>query len=691
MDLQELIPENIYLKMLEIINDAEGLLPVVDLKEFILENSLTSREIAYTLAKLLLLKGFDISKADTFFEIYPNNKINPGLYFWRAYDALLRGNIVTFRQLWGNYIIIELKHYEEYFIKESIVIPEDPIFINVKNIVHDHQQRLLNYFILSEEEKKTVTDITLDQKLEVFLGKFSSLLAFFRIQHIQFRRNITIDDLKNLDILIKDSTIDSLGSYWEIRFLTLLSYWRIELGVIYEAIESISQLKLLNSVSLNNLVESQIFHLESIISIKNNNKENFFELLQSAEYLASEYNYIYQYAEILISRAKYDQDNFLEVISKVEAITNESDHKFVRAKIYSLLGSYFINRKDWKNAEIELMKASKFLHEKFDLKLYYQVVSDFSYVLIISNQIKQSLEGSAVLLEDDVPMLYRLRGFYLYGVGSLLSNDLNVAISSLEEGIRVALNHKEELSLPWFYEFLGIIHITTNTYDVALRYFELTFKAYYDISYTKEGYRAKIITCYLLALNNQFGMAFTQIQSLLANEISDLQILTEILWGLQSIILLSEEKIEDENFIKIWNNQIKPSNDNDILLDLYYSKHEWIKSINKGSKENLLVLDPSEDFILRNSMNLELMIWDIILSINENNYASIKDSIFNFIISQLDHIKLDFNLINTIKTILADNDFETVVKNKKTMIKVSFVLAIIRLAKFNLPFPEFLS
>ena len=176
--LKQILKHNLYLTLNTLIDDAEGILPVESCKAFFISNSLTDKEIAYQFAKYLVYKGLNISSHESFFDLFSENDKNPGLKFWVAYDALIRGNIEIFKLLWEKYISIELKNYDHLFSKESLVIPEDPIFINVADIVHDHQQRLINKFILSEQEEGKLSEKDFDAKLELYLGQFSPLLAF---------------------------------------------------------------------------------------------------------------------------------------------------------------------------------------------------------------------------------------------------------------------------------------------------------------------------------------------------------------------------------------------------------------------------------------------------------------------------------------------------------------------------------
>ena len=83
-ELIKLISESKFHDLNLIIDDAEGIMPVDQLNDFLVSNNFNVDEIAYPLAKFLVYKGIFISSNENrpFFEIFSNSKKNPGLSFW---------------------------------------------------------------------------------------------------------------------------------------------------------------------------------------------------------------------------------------------------------------------------------------------------------------------------------------------------------------------------------------------------------------------------------------------------------------------------------------------------------------------------------------------------------------------------------------------------------------------------------
>ena len=458
-----------------IFNDAEGFFPAEQLEVYISSNSIPLSQFLYDLVRYSVFRGTEIAIEENFFLTLESTLSNPipGVVFWRAYDALIRGNIEQFERLWEKYVSIELKNYDRSFIFESIIIPEDPIFLNVESMVHDHQQRILKNFVHPQVAGTELSNKEYDKLLQDFLGDYSLLLSFFRLFQASFERNISFKDLDNLLALITEENIESLGPYWESRFLSTICYWKVTLGLVFDVVDNLTRLKNLNSEACNYLLDSQIFHIEALMAFKNNSSDSH-ELLNSAYFLAKEYHFFYQSVEVLLTKLELEPDSVSQTAETIFSLTSERRHSLIHAKIYALLGSFFIQEKNWSEAEKNLLQSSKLVQGSYDKKTYYQVIADFSYVLVVTRQLHEALEASTVLLDDSVSILYRIRGFYLYGLTLLLLDRKSESIEILEEGIRVALSHDEHISLPWFYELLELIYVSSQDFENASRYSNLT-------------------------------------------------------------------------------------------------------------------------------------------------------------------------------------------------------------------------
>jgi hypothetical protein len=673
--------------------DAEGIFPFDQLNYFINNFVTNIKSFLYALAKYAVYRGIEIASQDEFFNQFDESgSINhPGTIFWRAYDALIRGKIPVFKKIWSYYEAQELKNYSQPFIAESIVIPEDPLFLNVQTIVYEHQQRLINHFVLEKCDSKTVSDSDFDTILQTFLGKSSLLLSFFRLQQFIFQRNLTFLDLDNLLALITEENMDTLGSYWEIRFLTIISYWKVELGLVFDVVENLLRLKNLNSVATSFLVESQIFHLEAQIAFKNNQILDCNELLQSSYFLATEFDFFFHRIEVLFSKLALDKESIAETIKTFFEVTSEKDHPLIRSRVYANLGAYYIQEKNWSEAEKNLLQSSKLIQGSFDKKTYFQVISDFSYVLVISNQLKEALEASAVLLDDNVPLLFRIRGFYIHGLTLFLLQQQNNAIDIIEEGLRITLTFKEHISLPWFYELLSLIYISLNDWETASSYGQLAFKSYFDSSNFEAGNRSKIISSYLLALKKDFGSSFNLIQSTYA-EISSGELQLEAFTCLQSIVIASHEPINLEKIV------------DRNLLDLNTNEFPIISVINR--KDHLFFSQMKEYNISFKTINL----------LNFKNYSYLFEEILFQIIAIKDNFTLPENFLQFLdkciklitifnKKIIIFNHMKDLLANLKNQLETSgeiqknfiievenllyssiLVNSVIRLIIVNLPF-----
>lgn len=538
--------------LVNMFDDAEVHFPADQLLELIQTSTIPLEVFSYDISRYAVFRGAEIASQDSFYDFIKQalTKEVPGTVFWRAYDALLRGKLDLFQNLWTLYVSIELKNYPESFLHEALVIPEDPIFLNVAPLVHEHQQRLIKQFVLKKTDTKDITDQAFDDLLATFLEESTLLLSFFRLFQSSFERTINFSDLDNLLALLTDDTISSLGPYWESRFLTAICYWKSSLGLVFDVVDNLTHLKNLNSIANNFLIESQIFHIEALIAFKNNTQD-YIELLQSAYYLAKEYDFFYQSVDVLLSKCELEPDTILQTIEEVFSFTEDDLHPLIRARFYAILGSHYIQAKNWDEAEKYLLQSSKLVQGSYDKRTYYQVIADFSYVLVITRQLQDALESSVVLLDDNVSILYRIRGFYLYGLTLLLMNQKTEAIEIIEEGIRVALTHKEHISLPWFYELLELIYFSQMDLENASRYSNLTYKAYFESSDAQGGFRAKLCSSYLLAFEKDFGHASTQVTGLL-NDASSVQLQTESYLALQSILLGSKENIDLKQFSGFW-------------------------------------------------------------------------------------------------------------------------------------------
>ena len=397
---------------------------------------------------------------------------------------------------------------------------------------------------------KDLSESDYDELIFNYLEEYSLLLSFFRLFQSSFERIISFSDLDNLLALITDDNIHTLGPYWELRFLTAISYWKASLGLVFDVVDNLVRLKNLNSLASNFLVDSQIFHIEALIAFKSNSPDSL-ELLQSALFLATEYNFLYQTIDVLLTKAEIDPDHFFDTINQAFTLADVNIHPLIHAKLYALLGAHYIQEKKWTEAEKNLLQSSKLVQGSYDKKTYYQVVADFSYVLVVTRQLQDALESSIVLLDDNVSVLYRIRGFYLYGLTLLLLDQKSESIEIIEEGIRIALTHKEHISLPWFYEILNLIYLSLNDFENASRYGNLTYKAYFDSSDSDAGHRSKLVNTFLLCLENDYGRALNQITGLLYEVPSEL-IQYESYSALLTVLLGSQESLELNKFNDIW-------------------------------------------------------------------------------------------------------------------------------------------
>ena len=676
--------------------DCEGKFPIDQLEIFINNNNFDVKEFSENLVQYAVFKGTEIATQDDFFSFITAKigKVSPKVILWRCYDALIRGNLDVFEKLWSIYTSIELKNYSKNFIIEAIVIPEDPVFLNVTAIVHDHQQRVIKQFILPADQTKELADADFDALLQEYTGDYSLVLSYFRLLQSSFQRNVAFQDLDNLLTLLRDDNISSLGPYWECRFLATMCSWKVSLGLIFDVVDNLNQFKNLNVEASNFLFESQIFLLEAQIAFKNNNVQDSKELLQSALYLAQEYKFFYQLMEVIFAKFEIDIQSLSETVELLFSLTNEKHHPLVRAKMYANLGAYYIQQKNWSEAEKNLLTASKLVQGSYDKKTYYQVISDFSYVLVITNQLHEALEASRVLLDDNVSILYRIRGFYLYALTLLLLGQKNDCIEILVEGIRIVISFKEHISLPWFYELLEIIYLSLNDIETALRYSNLTYKAYFESSDAEFGYRSKLISSYLLALQNDFGHAVTQLSGLLS-EITTPEQQLEVYSAIQTILIASQESI---NVSQLLPTQAFLDTFEDTLL---VKQFIIFKSnlINKDTKTNKFLFNGSSS-TTKNQFNNLIFLENYLLLITKYSKLIFENVTLQQVFSDLKNfissLPFTFVILNNSVTLIDMLDKKDSVSNlktdilsdheKNTLIFSSFLLSILRLVNEKLPF-----
>ena len=699
-----LVSESAFHLLEDIFSAQEGVFPEEELKIFIQDNDLYHEDFFYGLAKYAFYRGTDISSKDDFFN-YFSDKFDfhhPGTLFWRSYDALLnRGNISLFYVLWEKYVAIELKNYTTPFIYEALVIPEDPAFITVNELVHPHQQRLIKHFVHPKDNKKVIDDTEFDSLLESVIHHYSIILSFFRMKQLIFQRNVTFIDVKNLEDIISGEKIHIVGAYWEIRFLLTSAYWRLELGSILEVIELVNQIKALNSIAMNPLIDSHIFHIESIIAYNEKQYTEYNELVNSAYFLANEYQYNTQLFDILLTKAAFDKDNFNMVIEEIFSLTDDKSFPIVRANVYFLLANYHIENKNWNQAEKELLKASKIL-QQFTLysKLYYQVIADFTFVLLNSHQLNEALESGMILIDNKVPLLIRIRGHYLLALALLLSDSVKESIEYLEEGLRTALEYNEKISLPWFYELLGLIYISQSDWITAQNYFELTYKAYFEVNNSEEGYRSKIISAFLLSIDANYGIAFSQLQGLLSLEIAQLDILEELIWSIQSVILMSKEHVAFENYNTIWHEQIVDSLDSTVKKNLFETRSLLINGKEILKEENIHYLNQINEIEDVSNFSVESALWLFFILKRQDFQHNVLPLIEKIVNPFLNSIKINFIIFKSFKYkseikndyndgLQISNDFLNQFSEKELM-EMIFVINIFRLVEKNLPF-NFLS
>ena len=678
-----------------IFNDSEGFFPTDQLQVFIKNNIISLDVFSADLVRYAVYRGTEIDSQKEFFSFLASEISNPipEIPFWRAYDALVRGHLTVFKKLWNDYESIELKNYNTKFISEALVIPEDPIFLNVEPLVHGHQQRLVKHFVLSKETSKDLTDKEYDALLLNSLETFSLLLSFFRLFQATFVRAITFLDLDNLLALVTEDNLDSLGPYWETRFLSAICYWKTSLGLVFDVVDNLTRLKNLNSEASNFLVESQIFHIEALIAFKNNSSDSA-ELLQSAYFLATEYHFTYQTLEVLFSKLELFPDDTIKTAEMIFSITNENDYPLIKARVYAILGAYYIQQKNWSEAEKHLLQSSKLVQGSYDKKTYYQVIADFSYVLVITRQLQDALESSIILLDDNVSILYRIRGFYLYGLTLLLLEQKTEAIEILEEGIRVALTHKEHISLPWFYELLEVIYLSLNDFENASRYSNLTYKAYFDSSNSEGGYREKIASSYILALEKDYGRAVNQISGLL-HELSSIELQSEAYSALQSFLLSSKENIQGEKFVERWStiDSQESSSELGTLIDF---KNSILLQKNSELEFNTKIVDNNFESFKNKFISLEFKLLQQIYQNNKNTSDTILKSTLAQMEQSFSFLKVKFiifdHVMNYITNLLSDlqnssqNTGNVSKDDEVTIFSAIFLIALIRNLVNNLPF-----
>ena len=678
-----------------IFNDSEGLFPADQLEVYISNNTLPLDHFLYDLSRYAVFRGVEIAKQDSFFATFESKLTSPhpGITFWRAYDALIRGNITIFKQLWTFYVSIELKNFTEPFIHESIVIPEDPLFLNVEEFVHDQQQRIIKHFILHKDSIDDIPDQEYDKLLQDFLGEYSLLLSFFRLFQSSFERNIGFSDLDNLLTLITEENLTSLGPYWESKFLSAICYWKVSLGLVFDVVDNLTRLKNLNHDASNFLLESQIFHIEALIAFKNNSPDSS-ELLNSAYFLAKEYNFFYQAIEVLLTKLELETDSISQNVESIFSLTSNQNYPLIRARIYALLGSYYIHQKNWQEAEKNLLQSSKLVQGSYDKKTYYQVIADFSYVLVVTRQLQEALESSVVLLDDNVYILYRIRGFYLYGLTLLLLDRKTESIEILEEGIRVALTHEEHISLPWFYEILQLVYVSLNDIENASRYSNLTYKAYFESSSSDSGYRSKIASSYILALGKDYGRALTQITGMLSEtSATDLQF--EAYSALETIILGSKEQIKIDSFKDVWNSVELLETDSK-LRSLLNLKKDLITNSNPIDFFSLIEIESSTEQFTEKSLDAEIyLLWLLFNKKSENSinkFFDYTEKLVQFFSSlHVKFISTDYT-IDVIKKIASSNKInlkeKVIISSEDEFILFSgiFVINLLRIILDNLPF-----
>ena len=677
-------------------DDSEGEFPANQLQKYIESYEFDVVLFAYHLVKYAVYRGTNIAIQENFFTFLKEKigKITPEILFWRAYDAVIRGQIALFKELWLSYMSIELKNYNKAFIIEALVIPEDPVFLNVEKVVHDHQQRLIQTYVLQGDTKSKFSDTVSDTKLSEYIGDFSLLLSVFRLLQTSFERDIIFNDLDNLLTLITNDNINLLGPYWEMRFLSIICYWKTTLGLVFDVVDNLANLKNLNGLATNFLIESQVFHIEAIIAFKNNQLEDSIQLLQSAYYLSHEYNFFYQSIEVLFSKFVIDVKNLQRTKNEIMSLTNEKEHPLLRAKLYAMMGAYYIQEKNWPAAETQLLQASKLVQDTYEKKTYYQVIADFSYVLVITNQLQEALESSVVLLDDNVGLLYRIRGFYLYGLTLLLLDQKKDAIEILEEGIRIALSFKEHISLPWFYEILEFIYISNKDIETSLRYCNLTFEAYFDSSKLEDGYRAKLRASYILSLHKDYGRSLSQSTGLLSESISP-KLQNETFSLLQLSFLASNEQHKKNKIQEIYEN-ITLGVQSESLTDLIEYKNK-ILSISTSTIEfhSIFKID-SKDSFKDLSCKFEFFLLSILypesVNISISEYQDFITALLNFLSTMRIQLSifsdLKFLITNKITNSINSNqtEFNFSMEDKALIFAAVFLLGILRNLVENLPF-----
>ncbi|MHA2362883.1 MAG: hypothetical protein ACXAC7_02925 [Candidatus Hodarchaeales archaeon] len=679
---------------------------------YLREESLLTPLMSYTIAKYSMYKGVEIASEETFFNYFQEEQeiSHPGTLFWRAYDALNRGQIDQFIGLWNRYCDIDFQKFEPPFLFEAFVIPEDPLFILVEKEIYQRQNAFVKWIektFLDNRKTNTTDEKILDKdtknsELTVFLGPFSHLLAFFRMEQAQFSRFFPIQDFQSTETIFTDQIIKDLGPYWELVLLLKLTKWRLHFSLIYEAIESVALAKHLNSIASNQGFDSIIFQIEAQIASSQDNSQEAIELLRSAEFLAKQQHNEIMKINILDLKAQFDAKKSLDYFNNW--LITAQNHKLVwlEAKALKNIADFYIKKKEWTQAESCITRAINIFNRSIDQYGYVEALADYCYLLIAIKNYEKCLEFSEIITETERPLIIQLRGVYLQAVSLLHMKFFKEAIELLEEAIRQAMHSPQSFQLPWFYELLGIIYISNSDWEIASNYFNLASRAYFDLSHLEEGYSANLIQIYAIALMDDYGKAFLLLQNLFANEITNVDILQEVLWANQSIILLSKEPIQQMKWNNLWKTKIEADQTNsesnlinENLNKLYWNRVEKKWDIHEAERRILSLcsnLNPHKpDF-----WNRELILWIIYEYILKIEQPDRLKQIIKCLQKTYPEYSLPYSIEESLKNAILNlgrlddvnvSDLQSQLKAiRSVLVKNALVASIRRIIRSNIPY-----
>lgn len=707
MVFSEDIPPELVEELSFLLTEVEDGFPADRVAELVSSHDVEGPLFAYHLARYAVTRGVAVADQSDFFTHLSGDNPHPGLFFWLAYDAVLRGQVGLFTAHWERYSTFDLETLDRPFLDEALIIPEDPAFTLVEVIVHPRQQQLLRWVqqnLLPEpadehqseettEDKQLTAEERLDNQLVEFLGPLGVLLATFRAQQISLVRRPNAEDLQNLEVLLSDEALAEVDPYWEMRFLLLLVEWRAELALLYEAGEGLSDAKGLNSVLTNPLADVRIFQLEARLFFHQGQPTESREMLRSAEFMAKAHQALPDLAQVLELQGSLFPETQPEVTQALLDLTQSPDHNWLRGRSLALLGNFFVRGNEWGQAENVLEQSLELLQNTQDEHMFCHALADLTYTALAQLQLRRAQELAQGLVVQSRPLLFQLRGRYLAALASLLQQDPHSSVDHLETAVREALTSSDDLLLPWFYELLGLTYMALDDWGTVAKYFGVAAKTYLDSSRFEEGVRNQLAQAYALALANNHGSALSILHNLLANELGDPELVQEVLWAIQNVALLSQEQVTTD----IWEERWEELVSTDPLVDRLY-KVKWGRSspTQTGAVLGSVVEDLSSPPTVQER---ELLAWTLstfLLHPREPSALEEAHRLFDLHLSEVQSLRFlapQRGLGELFRRVVGDDPSDPREKLKRGQLREllqskATVLATVRVILPNLPFPE---